>query len=119
MDCNRFEMAQLRRDFLRQCVGGVGVAALAHLMGRDGLAVPKVNPLAPKPPHFGAKAKNVIFMFMEGGPSQYELFYEKPALKQYHGQSLPPSMTKDMRLAFIKPNAAVMARTGSSSCACG
>jgi uncharacterized protein (DUF1501 family) len=109
MNCNSFEIAQLRRDFLRQCVGGVGVAALAHLMGRDGLAVPKVNPLAPKPPHFAAKAKNVIFMFMEGGPSQYELFYEKPALKQYHGQSLPPSMTKDMRLAFIKPNAAVMA----------
>jgi hypothetical protein len=47
-------------------------------------------------------------MFMEGGPSQYELFDEKPALNEYNGKPLPPSLTKDLKLAFIKPTAAVM-----------
>ena len=48
-------------------------------------------------------------MFMEGGPTQFELFDEKPALAKYDGQPLPPSLTKDLKLAFIKSNAAVMA----------
>src|SRR6185295_19296198 len=52
---------------------------------------------------------NVIFLFMECAPSQMDLFDPKPALQKYHGQSLPPSMTKDLRLAFIKPSAAVLA----------
>ncbi|MGH9630204.1 MAG: DUF1501 domain-containing protein, partial [Bryobacteraceae bacterium] len=55
------------------------------------------------------KAKNVIFLFMEGGPSQMDLFDPKPALQKWHGKSLPPSMTKDLKLAFIKPTAAVLA----------
>jgi hypothetical protein len=103
-----FELHQIqtRRDFFRQCAGGVGAIALAELLAAD--TAPKVNPLAPKAPHFAPKAKNVIFLFMEGGPSQYELFDDKPALREHHGQPLPPSLTKDLRLAFIKPNAAVM-----------
>ena len=48
-------------------------------------------------------------MFMEGGPSQIDLFDPKPELQKWNGQPLPPSMTKDLRLAFIKPNAAVLA----------
>jgi hypothetical protein len=48
-------------------------------------------------------------MFMEGGPSQFELFDPKPALQKFDGQSLPSSMTKDLKLAFIKPTAKVMA----------
>jgi hypothetical protein len=51
----------------------------------------------------------VICLFMEGAPSQMDLFDPKPALQKYSGQSLPPSMTKDLRLAFIKPTAAVLA----------
>jgi hypothetical protein len=113
MNWKQFREIQTRRDFFRECAGGIGIAALADLLTADGLtaasAVPKVNPLAPRPPHFAPKAKHVIFMFMEGGPSQYELFDEKPALQKYHGQSLPPSLTKDLKLAFIKPTAAVMA----------
>ncbi len=66
------------------------MAALGDLLTADGLtaasSVPLVNPLAPKMPHFAPKAKHVIFMFMEGGPSQYELFDPKPALEKYHGQ---------------------------------
>ena len=51
----------------------------------------------------------MIFLFMEGGPSQMDLFDPKPELQKWHGKSLPPSMTKDLKLAFIKPTAAVLA----------
>ena len=70
------------------------------------------DPLAPKQPHFPGTAKNIIFLFMEGAPSQIDLFDPKPALKKYHGHSLPPSLTKDLKLAFIKPTAAVLASPG-------
>ncbi len=73
-----------------------------------GAAVP-VNPLAPKMPHFAAKAKNIIFMFMEGGPSQLDLFDPKPELAKWDGKPLPDSLTKNLQLAFIKPTAAVLA----------
>jgi Protein of unknown function (DUF1501) len=113
MDWRQFRAIQDRREFLRSVGGGIGIAALADLLTADGLtaatAPGELNPLAPKKPHFAPKAKNVIFMFMEGGPSQFELFDPKPALQKYDGQSLPPSMTKDMKLAFIKPTAKVMA----------
>jgi len=70
MDREEFRKIQSRRSFFQECAGGIGIMALAQLMEREGLgAAPSVNPLAPKKPHFPAKAKNVIFMFMEGGPS--------------------------------------------------
>ncbi len=113
MNLEQFQRIQSRRNFLQNCAGGVGIFALADLLTAEGLtaasALPNVSPLAPKIPHFPPKAKHVIFMFMEGGPSQFELFDEKPALQKYNGQSLPPSLTKDLKLAFIKPTAAVMA----------
>ncbi|MDE0104481.1 MAG: DUF1501 domain-containing protein [Bryobacterales bacterium] len=96
-----------RRDFLRSAAGGVGIAALAELLAADGLTA--AGPLVPKAPHFAPKAKSVIFMFMEGGPSQYELFDPKPELERWDGRSLPESITKDLTLAFIKPTAKVMA----------
>jgi len=92
-----------RRDFFLKCGGGLGMMALAQLLQAD------QNPLAPRAPHFAPKAKNVIFLFMEGGPSQIDLFDPKPALQKWHGTPLPPSMTKDLRLAFTKPDAAVLA----------
>jgi len=100
-----------RREFLRGVAGGFGLFALFDLLARDGLAArsPEVNPLAPKAPHFAPKAKHVIYMFMEGGPSQYELFDPKPALERYDGESLPEELTRDLKLAFIKPTAKVMA----------
>ncbi|MBL8177132.1 MAG: DUF1501 domain-containing protein [Bryobacterales bacterium] len=101
-----FRLIQTRRSFLAQGAGGIGMMALADLLnGAEGTP----NPLIPKKPHFPAKAKNVIFMFMEGGPSQMDLFDPKPALQKWHGQPLPPSMTKGLQLAFIKPTAAVLA----------
>ena len=110
MDRDEFRRIQTRRSFFQQCAGGIGIMALSQLMEQEGRgAVPGVNPLAPKPPHFPAKAKNIIFMFMEGGPSQIDLFDPKPELEKWSGKPLPPSMTKDLRLAFTKPNAAVLA----------
>jgi hypothetical protein len=112
MDCREYRAIRNRREFLRGVAGGIGMAALGDLLAADGYAAPAAdpaNPLAPRKPHFAPKAKHVIYMFMEGGPSQYELFDPKPGLARYDGQSLPPSLTKDLKLAFIKPTAKVMA----------
>ncbi|MBL8215604.1 MAG: DUF1501 domain-containing protein [Bryobacterales bacterium] len=87
-----------RRQLLR-AASGFGGLALADLMAAD------FNPLLPKAPHFPPTAKSVIFLFMPGGPSQIDLFDHKPALRKWHGQPLPASATKDLKLAFIKPNA--------------
>jgi hypothetical protein len=110
MDREEFRRIQSRRKFFQECAGGIGIAALASLMQQEGRAAGvEVNPLAPKKPHFPAKAKNVIFMFMEGGPSQLDLFDPKPELQKWSGKPLPAEMTKNLRLAFTKPNAAVLA----------
>ena len=113
MNIGEFLRLQARRKFLQQCAGGLGTIALWHLMAREGRAaqpevmLPEVNPLKPKSAHFAGKSKNIIFLFMEGGPSQLDLFDPKPGLNKWDGQSLPPSMTKDLKLAFIKPDAKV------------
>ncbi len=109
MNLPEYLKIQTRRSFFRSCAGGIETLALASLLEREGLAGSVANPLAPKAPHFAPHAKNVICMFMEGAPSQMDLFDPKPVLQKYSGQSLPPSMTKDLRLAFIKPTAAVLA----------
>ncbi len=115
MNFEEFQRIQTRRGFFRDCAGGVGSIALWHLLAREGWAGstgkagPNANPLAVKPPHFPGKAKNVIFLYMDGGPSQIDLFDPKPEMKKWEGQALPPSMTKDLKLAFIKPTAKVWA----------
>src|SRR6059036_915868 len=102
-----------RRRFLRKSACNLGAIALANLLAKDGRSAPaetpSANPLAPKSPPFPATAKNVIFLFMSGGPSQLDLFDPKPELQKWHGKPLPPELTKDLRLAFTKPNAAVLA----------
>ncbi|MCS7023831.1 MAG: DUF1501 domain-containing protein [Bryobacteraceae bacterium] len=87
-------LACSRRALLRQAAHGFGAIALQSLLVRDGLAKPRINPLAPKQPHFSAKAKSVIFLFMVGGPSQIDTFDPKPLLKKYEGQRLPESFGK-------------------------
>ena len=109
MDFRDFQLIQSRRDFFRRCAGGIGTVALANLLAEEGRSAVTDDPLAPKKTPFPGKAKNVIFMFMEGAPSQMDLFDPKPALQKWNGHSLPPSMTKDLKLAFIKPTAAVLA----------
>ena len=74
---------------------------MSWLLARDSLAGQKKktgkadNPLAAKKPHFKAKAKSVIFMFMVGGPSAVDLFDPKPELQKRHGQPLPKSPRGD------------------------
>src|SRR6516225_4766761 len=81
-----------RRDFLWKAGGGFGALAFSCLLGRDGLLASETDhPLAPKAPHFKAKAKAVIFLFMEGGPSHVDTFDPKPQLTRMHGQKLPES----------------------------
>ena len=66
------------------------------------------NLLASKPPHFPAKAKRVIHLFMAGAPSQLDLFDYKPELAKLEGKPLPPSGLGGQRYAFIRPDAAVL-----------
>ena len=110
MEPIQFARTLRRRDFLASAAGGIGMAALAHLLAEEGRCAdpPVVNPFEPKQPHFPGKAKNIIFLYMEGAPSQIDLLDPKPALTKWHGQPLPPSMTKDLKFAFIKPNAKVL-----------
>ena len=79
-----------RRDLLRQSACGFGSLALASLMAESEARPPNPsNPLAPRPTHFPAKAKRVIFLFMHGGPSQVDTFDYKPLLQRDDGQPLP------------------------------
>jgi hypothetical protein len=104
-DIPRLSPRANRREFLRTAANGIGAWALSDLLTADGFAAGgKVIA-----PHFAPTAKSVIYLFMEGGPSQYELFDPKPGLEKYDGMSLPPELTRDMKLAFIKPTAKVMA----------
>src|ERR1700756_4725656 len=59
------------------------------------------DPLTPRQPHFAPRAKNVIYLFMAGGPSQLELFDYKPKLAQLNGQQIPEEFIKGKRFAFM------------------
>src|SRR5262245_54710487 len=84
-----------RRDFLFRAGGGLAGIALSWHLERDAAAAPgTANPLAPKKPHFEAKAKSVIFLFMVGGPSPIDLFDPKPELEKWRGKPLPESLGK-------------------------
>src|SRR3954465_6302197 len=102
-----------RRDFLVNAARGVGGLAFASLLAGDGLlaAGPKknsieFNPLSPRPPHFAAKARQCIFIYMEGGVSQLDLFDPKPKLNELNGQKLPESLMKNVRFAFLQKDSA-------------
>jgi hypothetical protein len=92
---------------LRDCAIGLGGIALHTLLGQDAAAAP-APPLAPRQPHFPAKAKRVIYMFQAGAPSHLELFDPKPALKKHSGQLPPAELLANYRAAFIKPNSALL-----------
>lgn len=99
-----FLQQQTRRHFFNQCGVGVGAMALSNLMMgslQSNEAHSSSNPLAPKPTHFPARAKRVIFLFMAGGPSQLDLFDHKPMLNQLNGQPIPQSYLEGKRFAFM------------------
>src|SRR5205085_1272875 len=93
-DCVRRHVPRLtsRRELIFRAGAGFGALALAALLNEDASAASgTLDPLAPKPPHFAARAKSVIWLFMEGGPSHLELFDPKPELQRLAGQPLPAS----------------------------
>lgn len=115
-----------RRHFFQNCGIGLGAIALGDLLrgdaggaesgvrlttsGRGGDVggavggIDPAEPLAPRPPHFPPQVKNVIFLFMAGGPSQLDLFEDKPKLRQLSGQNPPASLMQGKRFAFLKGN---------------
>lgn len=88
-----------RRCFLSQTGIGLGSIALSHLMTADGAA----GEALPKP-HFAPRAKQVIYLFMHGGPSHVDLFDPKPALEKYAGQPLPESFGPVMTRRKVAAN---------------
>jgi hypothetical protein len=81
-----------RRDFLSRVGGGFGAIALSSLLGQERLLadppMQTANPLAPRPPHFQGRVRSVIWLFINGGPSQVDTWDYKPALAQRDGQDL-------------------------------
>lgn len=82
-----------RRGFLRTLGGGFGSVAMAAMSAQGAVAE---NPLAPKKPHFPPKAKRVILLWMQGGPSQMDLFDFKPRLKAEAGNAIPFKTNSNM-----------------------
>lgn len=101
-----FLKAITRRHFFAQSGIGIGSIALSALLKENLFAAPPsaptVTPLSPKPPHFAPRAKNIIYLFMAGAPSQLDLFDYKPKLNQLNGQKIPEEIIKGERFAFIK-----------------
>ncbi len=99
-------LTQSRRHFLTSAASGIGTLALASLFRSDGLLAAErdpANPLAPRPPHFAPKAKACICIYLEGAPSQIDLFDPKPKLNALHGQPLPEAIWRNVRFAFTQP----------------
>ncbi|MFM8270903.1 MAG: DUF1501 domain-containing protein [Gemmata sp.] len=101
-----------RRELLTKCGVGMGLLGLTQLMADAGSLAPQakgadgLNPLAPRKPHFPGKAKRVIHIFANGGPSQVDTFDNKPALARYAGKSLPAANLRTERrtgAAFPSP----------------
>lgn len=96
-----------RRHFFQDCRLGLGAIALQQLLAQGTTA--HAEPAeGSRGRHHPARAKAVIFLFMAGGPSQLELFDDKPRLRELHGQVIPESYVKGKRFAFIKPDARLL-----------
>ena len=94
MACNRLDLPASRRDSPLSAGAGFGAVALSALTGERALAATSANPAAAKIPHALGHAKNVIFLFMEGGPSHLDLFDPKPLLNKLAGKPLPESFDR-------------------------
>jgi hypothetical protein len=102
-----------RREFLGRCGMGMGALSLASLMNSSGMFLSQaavsqdaISPLIPKSPHFSVKAKRVIHLFMNGGPSHVDTFDPKPSLQKYAGKPLPtanPRTERKTGAAFPSP----------------
>jgi hypothetical protein len=111
-------LAHNRRTFLAGSGLGLGSVALADLLARDAVAEDTTAPVSRDrgvlgEPHFAAKAKRVIYLFMSGGPSQLDLYDYKPVLKQRHGEQLPDSVRGGQRLTGMSGNQSSIPLVGS------
>src|SRR5258708_29049749 len=96
MHCGRFiPPALTRRQMLSRCANGFGAVALLALMGDQafsGEIKPSAGAMSPRPTHFPPKCRNVIFLYMDGGPSQMDTFDPKPLLTREHGMPFKMKM---------------------------
>jgi len=102
-------LAVTRRQLFARTGLSVGSIALGSLLARDGLAAPSTataatSAMPPKAGHFPGRAKSVIFMFQAGGPSQLDLFEDKPKLREFSGKAPPKAFMEGRRFAFLKGN---------------
>src|SRR6476646_10408825 len=91
-----------RRCFLSRTSAGLGIAALASLLNANETNQDTAH--APALPHFPPKAKNVIFLFMGGGPSHVDTFDPKPILRRRHGEEMPASVLGTQRVTLMTRN---------------
>jgi hypothetical protein len=102
---------QRRRDLLFRLGGGFGATALSQMLPESLFAAKAVDPLAPKLPHFAAKAKSVIYLFMHGGVSHVDTWDPKPALTKRNGQTVPESFARGLKTSRIDFNKALIRGT--------
>lgn len=108
------EIPRSRRDFLARAGGGMGAVALAALMGQrltgnEPEDAEAANPLASREPHFAPRAKRVVWLFCDGGPSHIDLFDYKPALEKLAGEPLPPSFKRPVTAMGVTSGTPLMA----------
>ena len=108
-----------RRDFLVRAGGGFGAMALSYLLEQTGASAGEqsildTSPIAANsaalPPHFAPRAKSVIFLFMDGGPSQLDTFDPKPKVNDLAGQPLPASIKRPVTPMGVSNNALLASR---------
>jgi hypothetical protein len=110
-----------RRELLKRSGTGLGMLGLAALLGDDGALLSPAqaagkyeNPLAPKATHFPAKAKHVIHLFMNGGPSHIDTFDPKPALEKHAGKELPFNLKTERKTGAAFPSPFKFQKYGQS-----
>ncbi|MEM0896617.1 MAG: DUF1501 domain-containing protein [Verrucomicrobiota bacterium] len=103
-----------RREFLQRSGFGIGAVAASGILGGLGeldADEAESSPLSVRQPQFAPKAKRVIHLFMNGGPSQFDTFYRKPVLEKFHGKTVPKKFTEGLQrtqrnragTAFVTP----------------
>src|SRR5947207_15364106 len=109
-----------RRQMLSRMGTGLGMMGLAALLRDADLLVPSAsgspaNPLAPKQPHFPAKAKHIIHIYLNGGPSQVDTFDPKPALAKWADKAIPTgNLTTERPTGAALPSPFKFQRYGKS-----
>lgn len=104
----------LRREFLQRVGMGMGSLFMAPLLSAAPDSPSKLNPLTPRSPHFAPRAKRVIHLFMNGGPSQVDTFDPKPELTKQHGKELPNSYKTERKTGTAFKSPFAFSRHGQS-----